>query len=69
MKDEERTAVYTERQKQAIRRERVRIKIIHTRPGETLCLQAAECTILRDWLKELEAFKKATIQKEKGEAN
>lgn len=44
------------RQKQRlfIMRERVRRNLIKTKPGETICLQYEEVSLLLKWIKELE---------------
>ena len=42
------------KQKLFILRERVRRNLIRTRPGETICLQYEEVSLLLKWIKELE---------------
>lgn len=42
------------KQRVFIKRERIRRALIHTKPGETICLQSWEVEILLKWLKELE---------------
>lgn len=37
-----------------INRERVRRELIHTRPGETICLNSEQTQLLLKWIKELE---------------
>lgn len=46
-----------------IKRERVRRNLIRTKPGETICLQFEEVTLLLKWIKELE--EKSKIQDER----
>ena len=41
-------------QKLFIKRERVRRELIHTRPGETICLNHEQTDLLLKWIKELE---------------
>ena len=41
-------------QKLFIKRERIRRELIHTKPGETICLNFEQVTMLLKWLKELE---------------
>ena len=42
------------KQRLFIMRERVRRNLIKTRPGETICLQFEEVSLLLKWIKELE---------------
>jgi hypothetical protein len=42
------------KQRLFILRERVRRNLIKTRPGETICLQYEEVSLLLKWIKELE---------------
>ena len=51
---EEKAKVLGEKQKLFIQRERVRRNLIHTKPGETICLGWYEIETLLKWIKELE---------------
>ena len=42
------------RQILVIKRERVRRNLIRTKPGETICLQYEDVSLLLKWIKELE---------------
>ena len=42
---------HRERQKLFIYRERVRRELIHTKPGETICLQYEQVELLLKWIK------------------
>lgn len=50
------------RQKQFIERERLRRRLIATKPGETICLQSEEVEMLLKWVKELEERLKTVIK-------
>lgn len=50
------------RQKQFIERERLRRRLIATKPGETICLQSEEVEMLLKWLKELEERLKTVLK-------
>ena len=50
--DESRAALM--QQRLFINRERVRRELIHTRPGETICLNHEQTDLLLKWIKELE---------------
>ena len=41
-------------QKLFIKRERIRRELIHTKPGETICLNHEQTDLLLKWIKELE---------------
>lgn len=51
---EEKAKVLGQKQKLFIQRERVRRNLIHTKPGETICLYYEEVELLLKWIKELE---------------
>ena len=51
---EEKTNVLGNKQKLFIQRERIRRALIHTKPGETICLGWYEIETLLKWIKELE---------------
>lgn len=51
---EEKSHVVSESQKRFIKRERVRRELIHTKPGETICLNYDQIQLLLTWMKELE---------------
>jgi hypothetical protein len=50
------------RQKQFIERERLRRRLIATKPGETICLQSEEVEMLLKWVKELEERLKTVLK-------
>ena len=51
---EEKSQSINERQKLFIMRERLRRDMMRTKPGETICLNFEQVTMLLKWLKELE---------------
>lgn len=50
----EKSIIVREWQKIFIQRERVRRELIHTKPGETICLTYEKVALLLKWIKELE---------------
>lgn len=55
---EEKSRVISEKQKLFIKRERIRRELIHTKEGETICLNHEQVEILLSWMKELEELSK-----------
>ena len=58
---EMKTEVISERKKTEIKRERIRRALMHTKPGETICLQYEEAQLILDWLKETQNRKERFI--------
>ena len=46
--------VVSNAQRLFVKRERIRRALMHTKPGETICLQSEDVEILLEWIKQLE---------------
>ena len=60
---EEKSKILNERQRQFIRRERVRRELLKIEPGETICLNFEQVQLVLRWIKELETVIKATEER------
>ena len=56
---EEKQQIINERQRLFIRRERVRRELLKINPGETICLNFEQISLVLRWVKELENENKA----------